>query len=136
MDSVAHVMGLAPTFLELAGAKYPATYNGKPVEQPRGRLMVKLLAKESSMIRGPDEAIGWEYNNFKAIRMGDHKATWISKPFGPSEWQVYDLSVDPGESKDLSALKPKLRQRLIDAWEEYAKSVGVIAPEGGLFGNQ
>jgi len=134
VNSVAHVMDLAPTFLELAGVTYPATYNGKPVEQPRGKSMVPLLSKNSSTIHGPDEAIGWEYNNFKAIRIGDHKGTWISKPFGPSEWQIFDLSVDPGESKDLSSQNPKLRQRLIDAWDEYAKSVGVIPPEGGLFG--
>jgi hypothetical protein len=95
-----------------------------------------LLSKKSSTVRGPDEAIGWEYNNFKAIRIGDHKATWISKPFGPSEWQVFDLSVDPGESKDLSTQKPQLRRQLIDAWDEYAKSVGVIAPVGGLFSEQ
>ena len=122
-------MDLAPTFLELAGATYPATYNGKPVEQPRGKSMVPLLSKKSSTVHGPDEAIGWEYNNFKAIRIGDYKATWISKPFGPSEWQVFDLSVDPGESKDLSSQKPKLKRRLIDAWDEYAKSVGVVPPD-------
>ncbi|MBW1852221.1 MAG: hypothetical protein JRJ15_12490 [Deltaproteobacteria bacterium] len=116
-------MDFAPTFLELAGATYPTTYNGKSVEQPRGKSMVHLLSKKSSTVRGPDEAIGWEYNNLKAIRIGDHKATWIAKPFGPSEWQVFDLSVDPGESKDLSSQNPKLRQRLIDAWDEYAKSV-------------
>lgn len=136
VDSVTHVMDFSPTFLELAGATYPTTHNGKPVEQPRGKSMVPLLSKKSSTVRGPDEAIGWEYNNLKAIRMGDHKATWISKPFGPGEWQIFDLSVDPGESKDLSSQKPKLKQRLIDAWDEYAKSVGVIPPEGGHFGNK
>jgi len=129
VDGVVHVMDLAPTFLELAGATYPDTYNGKPVEQQRGKSIVPLLSKHSSTIRGPDEAIGWEYNNFKAIRIGDYKAIWISKPYGPSEWQIFDLSVDPGESKDLSTLKPKLKQRLIDAWDEYAKSVGVVPPK-------
>ena len=132
VDSVAHVMDLAPTFLDLAGATYPATYNDKPVEQPRGKSMVPLLSKKSSTVHGPDEAIGWEYNNLKAIRIGDYKATWIVKPFGPSEWQVFDLSVDPGESKDLSSQNPNLKQRLIDAWDEYAKSVGVVPPEGGF----
>jgi arylsulfatase len=136
VDGVVHVMDLAPTFLELAGATYPATYNGKPVEQQRGKSMVPLLSKNSSTIHGPDEAIGWEYNNLKAIRIGDYKATWISKPNGPSEWQIFDLSVDPGESKDLSTLKPKLKQRLIDAWDEYAKSVGVVPPKVDSLANK
>ena len=135
VNGLTHVMDLAPTFLQLAGVTYPATYDGNPVEQPRGKSMVGLLSKKSSTVRGPDEAIGWEYNNFKAIRIGDHKGTWISKPFGPSEWQIFDLSVDPGESKDLSTQEPELRESLIDAWNDYAKSVGVIPPEGGLFGD-
>jgi len=136
VDCVTHVMDLAPTLLELAGATYPATYNGKPVEQPRGKSMVPLLSKKSSTVRGPDEAIGWEYNNSKAIRIGDYKATWTSKPYGPSEWQIFDLSVDPGESKDLSSQKPELKLHLIDAWDEYAKSVGVIPPEGDPLANK
>ena len=92
--------------------------------------MVPLLSKKSSTVRGPDDAIGWEYNNSKAIRIGDNKATWTVEPFGPAEWQVFDLSVDPGESNDLSTQNPKLKQRLIGAWDEYARSVGVIPPEG------
>ncbi len=135
-DGMVHVMDLAPTFLELAGATYPSTYNGKPVVQPRGKSMASLLSKNSTSVRGPDEAIGWEYNNSKAIRIGDHKATWTDRPFGPSEWQIFDLSVDPGESNDLSTQEPKLRQQLIDAWEEYAETVGVVPPEGTPIINQ
>jgi arylsulfatase A-like enzyme len=123
-------MDLAPTLLELAGATYPASYNGRPVEQPRGKSMAPLLSRNSPTVHRPDEAIGWEYNNSKAIRISDHKAIGTGGPFGPGEWQVFDLSVDPGESNDLSTQNPKLKQSLIDAGDEYAKSVGVIPPQG------
>jgi arylsulfatase len=136
VDRMAHVMDIAPTFLELAGATYPATHNGQPVEQQRGTSMVPILSKQSSTVHGPDEAIGWEYNDLKAIRIGDHKATWIIKPFGPSDWRVYDLSVDPGESNDLSTQEPELRQRLIEAWEDYADAVGVIPPDVNLIAGE
>ena len=69
----------------------------------------------------------------KAIRIGDHKGTWISKPFGPGEWQIFDLSVDPGESNDLSTEDPELRQRLIEAWDAYSEEVGVITSDVNLF---
>jgi hypothetical protein len=41
---------------------------------------------------------GRKYNNLKAIRIGDHKAAWPGNPFGPGEWQIFDLSVDPGDA--------------------------------------
>jgi arylsulfatase len=129
VDSVAHVMDLAPTFLDLAETTYPASYNGKPVAQPRGASMLPLLSRRSPTVHGTDEAIAWEYNNLKAVRIGDFKATWIIEPYGPGEWQVFDLSVDPGESVDLSSQHPELKQRLISAWEEYADAVGVVPPE-------
>ena len=47
-----------------------------------------------------------------------------------------DLSVDPGESKDLSKQQPELRQRLIAAWKDYAKQVGVIAPNVDRFAKE
>jgi len=61
--------------------------------------------------------------------MGNFKATWISRPFGESDWQLFDLATDPGESSDLSKQQPAVTQQLISAWEEYAKEVGVVPPE-------
>ena len=126
VHNTAHVMDLASTFIELAGVNSPNTYNGKPVAQPIGKSLLAFLAKKSPSIYTDDEAIGWEYNDDKAIRLGNYKAKWIGKPFGKGLWQVFDLSIDPGEATDLSAQRPKLKQRLIEAWEEYAKSVGVV----------
>jgi len=126
VDSMAHVMDIAPTFLEIAGTTYPAMKDGEAIIAQRGSSMRALLSKESSTVHTPDEAIGWEYNNMKAIRMGNYKGTLIIKPFGTGKWQIFDLSVDPGENTDLSAEMPDLRQRLIDAWDDYAESVGVI----------
>lgn len=129
VHTVAHVMDLGPTFLDLADAKYPATHNGKRVEQPRGMSIRSYLSGNSSAIRGPDDALGMEYNDLKTMRIGGYKATWIPRPYGPGEWQVFDLSVDPGETNDISSRNPELRQRLINAWDEYAESVGVIPPD-------
>jgi hypothetical protein len=64
--------------------------------------------------------------------MGDWKVTWISKPFGVSNWQLFDLAADPGETRDLADQKPELVQRLVAQWETYAKEVGVVLPEGGF----
>lgn len=130
VDQMVHVMDLAPTFIELAGTKYPAQYKGKPVEQPIGKSMLPFLSKQNSNVHGNDEPFGWEYNDLKAIRVGNYKATWTSPPFGMEKWQVFDLSRDPGESEDLSSQMPELMQRLIDEWNLFAESVGVVPLEG------
>jgi len=127
VNSMAHVMDLAPTLIQLAEAKYPNSLNGKPVKQPRGKSMVPFLAKKSSSIYKADEALGWEYNDRKSIRIGNHKASWSDKPFGSENWQVFDLNIDPGETRDISAKKPELKEKLISAYSKFAKDVGVVA---------
>lgn len=126
VHNMAHVMDIAPTLMELAGTTHPTSYKGKPVEQPLGKSMVSFLSKKSPTLYGPDEALHWEYNDSKALRMGNYKATWISKPLGSEAWQIFDMSVDPGESNDLSSKMPAIQQKLVNAWIEYANSVGVV----------
>ena len=65
--------------------------------------------------------------NGKWIRQGDFKAVFIPNPYGPQEWKLYNLSVDPGETTDLSGQKPDLLKTLISEWEKYAEEVGVVA---------
>ncbi|MEH6584749.1 MAG: arylsulfatase, partial [Halioglobus sp.] len=129
VNNMAHVMDLAPTFIELAGARYPATYQGKPVEQPRGKSMVSFLSGQGTPVHGKDESLGWEYNDSKAIRMGNYKAVWVRGPYGPEKWQLFDLSVDPGERNDISSQEPALKKQLIAAWLKYSESVGVVPVE-------
>ena len=129
VENLAHIMDLAPTFMDLAETTYPARYNGKPVEQPLGKSMVSFLSKENLAVHDKDEAFGWEYNDLKAIRVGDYKATWTSEPFGENNWQVFNLSVDPGEANDLSSEEAELKLSLINAWKKYAEAVGVVPLE-------
>jgi len=129
VHAVAHVTDVAPTLLHIAGTDYPSTYHGRSVVPVRGKSMYPLLTKRSAVVRGPEEPVAWEFNSWRAIRIGDLKATWISRPFGVGEWQLFDLATDPGESVDLSKQQPGVTQQLVSAWEEYAKDVGVVAPD-------
>jgi arylsulfatase len=124
-----HVMDIAPTFLAIAGAEYPNSYGGREVLPMRGRSLVPLLAGQSDAVRGDDEPVGWEFLGWRALRMGRWKATWISAPFGVSDWELFDLAIDPGEVHDLADRHPDILQRLVAAWESYADDVGVVLPE-------
>jgi arylsulfatase A-like enzyme len=129
VHAAAHVMDIAPMLLQIAGVDYPPSYDGKGIVPMRGKSMFSLLKERNAVVRGPDEPLAWEFFNWRAVRMGDFKATWISRPFGESDWQLFDLAIDPGESIDLSKQRPAVTQQLISAWEEYAKEVGVVPPE-------
>ena len=73
-----------------------------------------------------DALIGGEMINGKWMRQGDYKAVSIAAPFGPGEWQLYDVAEDPGETRNLAEEQPELLKKLQTAWERYAKDVGVI----------
>jgi len=127
-----HVMDLGPTFLEIAGATYPDTFEGRKVVSQRGKSMLPVLTGKSDSVRGEDEPVGWEMMGWRAVRMGQWKITWIDRPFGTSGWQLFDLTNDPGETKDLHADNPTQLQRLLKMWDEYEEEVGIIYTEEGL----
>jgi arylsulfatase A-like enzyme len=135
VTSVAHVMDLAPTFLEIAGVSYPNSFEGREVVPLRGKSLVPVLSGTSDVVYDENDPLGWELLGWRAIRMGKWKITWIDAPFGASEWQLFDLSSDPGETKDLSAANPAQLQRLLQEWNTYADEVGIIYTEKGLPGN-
>jgi arylsulfatase len=47
-------------------------------------------------------------------------------PFGTDDWQLFNLSEDLGEQRDLSAKFPEKRQELIALWDQYVETNGVI----------
>ena len=55
----------------------------------------------------------WEMFVFRAVHKGDYKLLWLPQPFGNSDWQLYDLSNDPGELNDLSVEELSLRRSMI-----------------------
>ena len=91
--------------------------------------MVPLLTGRSDEVHPADESICWELFGWRAVRRGDWKATWIQAPFGVSDWELFDLATDPGETIDLADQRPELMQLLVAEWEAYAEEVGVLLPE-------
>ena len=88
--------------------------------------MINLWDGKSDSVRNDQDTLGWELLSWKASRKGDWKATWLSEPFGQSEWQLYNIKDDPGEAEDLSSKDRKKVKSLIEIYEEYAKDNGVV----------
>ncbi|GHS81622.1 arylsulfatase [Pseudomonas sp. PAGU 2196] len=128
---VARVDDLAPTFLALAGLPDPGDqYQGQPKHPITGRSMLPML--EGKGRAGP--VMAGELFGSRYYREGNLKLLGLvpwSMPGQPQpalRWQLFDLSHDRGEQHDLSASQPETTQRLQQAWQDYARRVGVVAP--------
>lgn len=121
------VMDIAPTALALAGIQHPGThYKGRDIHPMRGRSLLPYLNGQSEFIHTDTEATGWELFGRRAIRQGHWKAVYIPKPAGPEVWQLYDLKSDPGEIDDLAAQHPEKLTELLEHWDEYVRTNGVL----------
>ncbi len=120
-----HLIDLAPTFYQLAGAKYPTTYNHiKPNPLP-GKSLLPVLYGESDKV-DRQEPLFWERAGNRAVRKGKWKIVSI---YPSTTWELYDLEKDRGETEDLAALYPEIVRDL--AWEyvQWAARTGVTEYE-------
>lgn len=127
-DAVTHVKDLPATFLDVAGVTYPQTFEGRTVAPIQGKSLAPILKKTGEAVRAPGDWTGWELFGNRAIREGDWKLMWLCKPFGTSQWELFNLKDDPGETRDLAVERPDIRARLVGRWDEYVKTNNVILP--------
>lgn len=125
--SVTSVMDITPTILELAGVpKHKGQYKGRNVYPIQGVSWASMLTGKTEKVRTTDEGIAFELFNKRGYRSGRWKALHLHAPFGPDEWQLFDISIDPGETKDLANKHPDILANLIVKWQAYANDNGVV----------
>ena len=131
-NSLTHVTDIAPTVLDLAQIAHPgSTYKGQTIEPLSGRSLLPVLTGAATRARGPDEAVGYELSGNQALFKGDLKLVKNIPPVGDGAWHLYDLSQDPGETRDLQALQPEVFKALQAEYAAWAKAHGVLPmPEG------
>lgn len=132
-QAILHVMDIAPTLLELADCQHPATYKGHKVAPMQGKSWAGMFDGSTQSPRTSDDWLGWELFNNRAIRQGDWKISWLYRPLGTEDWQLFNLAEDPGEQYDLSVKFPEKKKELVALWDEYVKMNGVIIGERSPF---
>ncbi len=124
---LAAVEDLVPTVLELTGVKHPApSYKNSSVFAPKGRSLLPLLQGANSDFTTNNNSLGRALFGRASLRSGDWKIVRLPPPYGEDQWHLYAIDKDPGENNDLSKLKPEIVRRLINDWEEYKRSNGLI----------
>ena len=126
------VTDLAPTILELAGLERPAgRYGDRVVERMTGRSLVPLLEGRAERVYDPETTIGYELGGNAALFQGDYKLVLNREAPGDGAWHLYNFVADPGETRDLRDADPERYQRMLNAYEGYARANGVLpVPDG------
>jgi arylsulfatase len=128
-NALVHVTDVLPTLLDAAGVTYPEEVNGKPARAPIGGSVLPLLLGEAAGDT-VSKGIGYELFEMKAFLQDNWKLLRMPEPFGSGEWELFDLSTDPGEIHDVSATHPDVLQRMVGLWSDYARQNDVYNHAG------
>ena len=103
-DHLGYFPDVMPSIAAATGANLPRDVDGISI-------LPELIGSSSAGAEQKKHAyLYWEIGGLIAIREGDWRAV---KPAKSGKWELYDLSADPSESRDLSASKPEVLAKLI-----------------------
>ncbi len=115
----AHLIDVMATAIDLGKATYPATNAKGQVQPMQGLSLTPILQGQE---RKPHEALYFQFAENRAVRAGDMKL--VSFRGGP--WELYDLSTDRTELKNLAADRPEAVVQLSAKWMHWAEHVNLM----------
>ncbi|MBN1419966.1 MAG: arylsulfatase [Planctomycetes bacterium] len=102
-DHLASFADVMPTIADLAGADCPADTDGIS-------FVPEILGEEAAGRTQRRHAyLYWEYGQAVAVRMDEWKAI---RPKTKAAWELYDLSTDISETRDLAAARPEILRKM------------------------
>ncbi|MFT5124097.1 MAG: arylsulfatase A-like enzyme [Kiritimatiellia bacterium] len=115
-----HLVDLMATCVDAAGATYPEKFHGgQKITPMEGRSLLPAFAGKPI----DREALYWEHEGNRAIRVGDMKLV-AKGAKGP--WELYDISKDRAEQHDLAQERPERAQQLAAQWQTWAERANVL----------
>lgn len=122
IDSPAMVTDVTPTLLDLTQAS--TDFVG--FQPMTGRSLLPVLKGETETVYAPNDIRAIEVSGNTALYKGDYKILRSVPPIGDGKWQLFNLSEDPGETRDLSQMEPERLHDLLRDYSRYEISMGVL----------
>lgn len=122
IDSPAIVTDVTPTLLDLTQAS--TDFVG--FQPMTGRSLLPVLKGETETVYAPNDIRAIEVSGNTALYKGDYKILRSVPPIGDGKWQLFNLSEDPGETRDLSQMEPERLHDLLRDYSRYKISMGVL----------
>jgi arylsulfatase len=116
-----HVIDVVPTVLELAGIAPSVVHDGRPVPPLHGRSFAASLTTAAAP--PAHELLWWCHEEHRAVRQG----AWKLVASRGHPWELYDLSADRCETRDLAAAKPQRVEALEREWTRVAEECAALA---------
>jgi len=114
-----HLIDIAATCVDLSGAEYPKKVGNVAITPLEGKSLVAAFANKAL----DRQAIFWEHEGNRAVRVGDLKL--VSKHGDP--WELYDLSKDRIEGHNLAAAMPDQVKSMAARYQDWANRAKVEA---------
>ncbi|MGD9128268.1 MAG: sulfatase-like hydrolase/transferase, partial [Planctomycetia bacterium] len=106
-----HFIDVMPTLIEITGADYPTTYHDTKITPLQGISLTPAFHGQKLTRNKP---IFWQWHRGRAVRDGKWKLVSYQGP-----WELYDLSVDRTETKNLAKKHPEIVKRLSKLWQKW-----------------
>jgi len=108
----AHVIDFVPTALQLARVEKPKEWKGESIPAAPGRSLIESFAKDREA--NDSDRYFWLHEGHKAIQIGNMK---LVSAKGES-WELFDLSKDRSETKNLVEAMPEKAKQMEADWEK------------------
>ncbi len=133
----AHAIDVLPTLLELVGVEAPTELAGVPQSPIEGTSFAYLLDAADAPERHTTQYFemlgsrgiyheGWKAVTFKPLGAMYDDGLDPDAPFADDAWELYDVRVDPTETRDLAAEEPERLARMIELWWTEARKYQVL----------
>jgi len=113
-----HVIDIMATSLDVAGIAYPAEFEGRHPLPLEGKTLAPVFRGEQ---RSGHDILAWHCARGRALRKGSWK---LVRPRDDRPWELYDLSVDIGETTNLAEQHPERVEMLSTEYAAWRKRVG------------
>jgi len=117
------VTDVTPTLLALAGVSVTPTPGEVAMT---GLSLADYVSGTGSHPRSDTDWVGTEVAGNAALYRGRYKLSRNAPPASDGTWHVHDLSVDPGETRNLAPSQPELLASLLADYASYEQQMGVL----------
>lgn len=111
-----HLIDMMPTFVELAGARYPEKIGERKMDPLQGHSLLPIFRGERFQ---PHDQLYFHFGTDRALRQGDWKL--VSAKLG--RWELYNLAEDRTELNDMAAQYPERVESMAKEWKRVAEEV-------------